>query len=122
MPLRRLALLTLSIALPGCTGARGDDYRVAVIKFQQETCTFCPGGDAPTEDWTRLGFVLIRGTAMILEGGSADGRPAEEEAECRSAEALLREKYSQYETVPLGGPDSLFIRITLERATSWGMI
>jgi PPOX class probable F420-dependent enzyme len=74
------------------------------------------------EDWTRLGFVLIRGTAMILEDGPADGRPAGEEAECRGAEALLREKYPQYETVPLGGPDSLFIRITLERATSWGMI
>ena len=59
---------------------------------------------------------------MILESGSADGRPAEEEAECRRAEALLREKYPQYETVPLGGPGSLFIRITLEWATSWGMI
>ena len=74
------------------------------------------------EDWTRLGFVLFRGTAMILESGAADGRPAEEEAECRRAEALLREKYPQYETVPLGGPGGLFIRITLERATSWGVI
>jgi PPOX class probable F420-dependent enzyme len=74
------------------------------------------------EDWAHLGFVLIRGTAMILESGSAGGRLAEEEEECRGAEALLREKYPQYETVPLGGPDSLFIRISLERATSWGMI
>ncbi len=74
------------------------------------------------EDWTHLGFVLIRGTAMILESGSAKGHPAEEEAECRKAELLLREKYPQYETFPLGGPDSLFIRITLERVTSWGMI
>ena len=74
------------------------------------------------EDWTRLAFVLLRGTAAVLEGGQAAGLPAEEEAERRSAEALLREKYPQYETVSLGGPDGLFIRITLERATSWGMI
>lgn len=74
------------------------------------------------EDWARLGFVLIRGTAMILESGSADSRPAKKEAECRSAEALLREKYPQYEKVPLGGPGCLFIRITLDQVTSWGII
>ncbi|MEE2847083.1 MAG: hypothetical protein VX956_11445, partial [Gemmatimonadota bacterium] len=73
MPLRRLALLTLSIALPGCTGARGDDYRVAVIKFQQETCTFCPGGDAPTEDWTRLGPLLVADQVLTEGGGYIDG-------------------------------------------------
>ncbi len=30
------------------------EWRVAVISFQHETCTFCPGGDVTVEDWTRL--------------------------------------------------------------------
>ncbi len=74
------------------------------------------------EDWTRLAFVLLRGTAAVLEGGQAAGLPAEEETERRRAEALLREKYPQYENVSLGGPDGLFIRITLGRAITWGAI
>jgi microcystin degradation protein MlrC len=28
---------------------------VAVIRYQHETCTFCPGGDTDVEAWTRLG-------------------------------------------------------------------
>ena len=33
-------------------------YRVAVIRYQHETCTFCPGGDTQIEDWTRNGPYL----------------------------------------------------------------
>lgn len=29
-----------------------ESYRVAVIHYQHETCTFCPGGDTETEDWS----------------------------------------------------------------------
>ena len=29
-------------------------FRVAVIRYQHETCTFCPGGDIGIEDWTRF--------------------------------------------------------------------
>ncbi len=32
----------------------GKSYRVAVIRYQHETCTFCPGGDTQIEDWTRI--------------------------------------------------------------------
>jgi microcystin degradation protein MlrC len=28
--------------------------RIAVIRYQHETCTFCPGGDTEIEDWTRI--------------------------------------------------------------------
>ena len=28
--------------------------RIAIARFQHETCTFCPGGDTDIEDWTRL--------------------------------------------------------------------
>ncbi|HIF24326.1 MAG TPA: hypothetical protein EYQ27_21055 [Gemmatimonadetes bacterium] len=96
MPLRRLALLTLSIALPGCTGARGDDYRVAVIKFQQETCTFCPGGDAPTEDWTRLGPLLVADQVLTEGGGYIDGFVEQ------------AEDYADMELIGLTSPDNLF--------------
>ena len=33
---------------------REDPFRIAVARFQHETCTFCPGGDTDVEDWTRL--------------------------------------------------------------------
>ncbi|UCC75228.1 MAG: M81 family metallopeptidase [Gemmatimonadota bacterium] len=41
-------------AVVGCTGGSGDSFRVAVIRYQHETCTFCPGGDTEIEDWTRI--------------------------------------------------------------------
>jgi microcystin degradation protein MlrC len=48
--------------------ARSAPYRVAVIRYQHETCTFCPGGDTEVEDWTRS-RPLLRG-AEVLESGS----------------------------------------------------
>jgi hypothetical protein len=29
-------------------------FKVAVARFQHETCTFCPGGDMGIDDWTRI--------------------------------------------------------------------
>lgn len=59
---RMLAALPLLWGLacaPGDGPARqaGDEdgpWRVAVIRYQHETCTFCPGGDTEVEDWTRI--------------------------------------------------------------------
>jgi len=42
------------------------------------------------EDWTRLGWVMIRGDARIDEAGSAA--------------AALRARYAQLETIPADGP------------------
>lgn len=39
-------------------------FKVAVMRFQHETCTFCPGGDMGVEDWTRLGPPL-KGDALV---------------------------------------------------------
>jgi microcystin degradation protein MlrC len=37
------------------TGSGADGrFKVAVARFQHETCTFCPGGDMGIEDWTRI--------------------------------------------------------------------
>jgi microcystin degradation protein MlrC len=51
-----LALAGMCLALVGCTqrGTEADPYRIAIARFQQETCTFCPGGDTDVERWTRL--------------------------------------------------------------------
>ncbi len=48
-------LIPLVLVLAGCTAeSSGDAYRVAVIRYQHETCTFCPGGDTEVEHWTRI--------------------------------------------------------------------
>ena len=59
------------------------------------------------EDWSRLAWVLLEGVATILESG--DERDA--------AAKLLREKYAQYETLPLEGRP--IVRIEIEHEAEW---
>jgi PPOX class probable F420-dependent enzyme len=63
------------------------------------------------EDWTRLGWVMLRGPAEILEDGG-DG------AEHGLAQALLRARYPQYRAMQLA--DLPVIAIRIERVASWG--
>ena len=55
--LRHIPVVFATLALGGCNSAPNDPpdrtYRVAVISFSHETCTFCPGPDVSVEDWTR---------------------------------------------------------------------
>ena len=60
------------------------------------------------EDWTRLGWVMLRGPAEIIAEGAEHDR----------AQALLRSRYPQYRNMELGGLPVIAIRI--ERVTSWG--
>lgn len=60
------------------------------------------------EDWSRLGWVMLRGAAEILESGAEHDR----------AQALLRERYPQYRTMALEDLPVLALRIT--SATGWG--
>jgi len=60
------------------------------------------------EDWTRLGWVMLRGPAEILAEGAEHDR----------AQALLRSRYPQYRGMALDGLPVIAIRI--ERVTSWG--
>ena len=60
------------------------------------------------EDWNRLGWVMLRGRAEILERGEEHDR----------AQALLRERYLQYRAMNLAGLPVIAIRIA--RAASWG--
>ena len=88
--------MVLALAMGSCSPPEQPTFRVAVAKFQQETCTFCPGGDAPTEDWTRLG-PLLKGDDVINSGGSY----------VRGFAAQARD-YGDMELVGLTSPNRLF--------------
>lgn len=60
------------------------------------------------DDWSQLGWVMVRGTADILEDGG----------EHADAQALLRERYPQYRTMNLA--DLPVIAVRIERVASWG--
>src|SRR6516162_8425387 len=60
------------------------------------------------EDWTRLGWVMLRGPAEILANGAEHDR----------AQSLLRARYPQYRGMALD--DLPVIAIRIARVTSWG--
>ncbi len=64
--------------------------------------------DRYEEDWTRLGWVLLRGRAEILLTGP----------EHDQAQAQLSSRYRQYATMDLAPLPVIALRI--ERVTSWG--
>lgn len=63
--------------------------------------------DVWDEDWSKLRYVLLEGTADVLESGPERDR----------AIALLEAKYPQYRTLPLA--DAPVIRVTVERRIEW---
>jgi PPOX class probable F420-dependent enzyme len=60
------------------------------------------------EDWKRLGWVMLRGPAEILDNGSEHDR----------AQALLCARYPQYRAMRLSGLPVIAVRI--ERVVHWG--
>ena len=60
------------------------------------------------EDWTQLGWIMLRGPAEILAEGAEHDR----------AQALLRSRYPQYQRMELDGLPVIAIRIA--RVTCWG--
>ena len=64
--------------------------------------------DRYDDDWTLLGWVMLRGRAEILIGGS----------EHDAAQALLRVRYPQLAAMEIG--KLAVIALRLERVTSWG--
>ena len=61
-------------------------------------------------DWSRLGWVMLRGRAEILRTGAEHDR----------AQRVLRTRYPQYHTMELESYPVIAIRI--ERTTSWGAL
>lgn len=64
--------------------------------------------DRYAEDWTQLGWVMLRGRAEILHAGTEHDR----------AQDLLRARYPQYCAMALA--DLPVIALRVERVTSWG--
>lgn len=64
--------------------------------------------DRYDEDWSRLGWVMLRGRAEVLLDG----------AEHDAAQAMLRERYVQYRAMRLAALPVIALRI--ERVASWG--
>jgi len=62
------------------------------------------------EDWSRLAFVQLRGTAALLHEG----------AEYKRALRLLTRKYPQYQSLPLAGRP--VIAVTVEGVVAWGRL
>ena len=52
--------------------ASGERLRIAVAKFQHETCTFCPGGDTDVQAWTRRRPPYV-GEDLFESGGYVRG-------------------------------------------------
>jgi len=61
-------------------------------------------------DWSRLGFVLLRGSARVLSRG----------AEHERAVGALRAKYAQYRAMALDRRP--VIAADIERVTTWGQL
>jgi PPOX class probable F420-dependent enzyme len=64
--------------------------------------------DRYDEDWSKLGWVMLRGRAEILDGG----------AEHDDAQARLQSRYNQLAAMSLTTLPVIALRI--ERVTSWG--
>ena len=60
------------------------------------------------EDWSRLGWIMLRGRAEILAEGAEHDR----------AQRLLRDRYVQYRAMELGEMPVIALRI--EQVTVWG--
>ena len=89
---------------PKRTGDRRRLRRVQNVEFNGRASVVV---DVWDEDWSRLRYVLLDGTADLIETGPERDR----------AVALLEAKYPQYRAMPLG--DAPVIRVTVEHRVDW---
>lgn len=68
--------------------------------------------DDYADDWTQLAYVLVSGTALLLE----------DEGEYTRALSLLRERYPQYRQMDLSFARNPMVRITPTKVHAWGRI
>jgi PPOX class probable F420-dependent enzyme len=87
---------------------KGDPRRLKRLRNILDNPKAAFVADHYDDDWSRLGWVMLRGTAEILLDGPEHGR----------AQALLRARYSQYRAMALDGLPVIAVRI--ERVASWG--
>ena len=70
-------------------------YKVAVLQYMQETCTFCPGGDSEIADRTRR-VAFVTGDDLIKSGGFVGGF------------VHTAAQFDDMEIVGLNSPDDVF--------------
>lgn len=68
--------------------------------------------DVYHEDWNRIGFIIIHGTAEVIDSGK----------EYRESLRILSEKYIQYKEMNLSELSLPVIKIIPSRIISWGSI
>ena len=87
---------------------KGDPRALRRLKNISENPVAAFVADRYEEDWTRLGWIMLRGQAEILADGAEHDR----------AQALLQSRYRQYRRMKLD--DLPVIALRVERVTSWG--
>jgi PPOX class probable F420-dependent enzyme len=68
--------------------------------------------DDYADDWTQLAYVLVNGTATVVE----------DKEEYTRALTLLRERYPQYRVMDLTFARNALVRITPTRIHAWGKV
>jgi PPOX class probable F420-dependent enzyme len=86
------------------------DVPLKRIRNIQENPVVAVTVDRWDEDWTRLGWIMLRGTAQILTDGD----------EHDQAQNMLRARYPQYRTMDLKPLPVIAVRI--QRVLSWGAL
>lgn len=107
--------------VPVCFCLRGDSLYVTVdekpkradvplkrLRNIGENPAVAVTADRWDEDWTRLGWIMLRGRALILAGGG----------EHDQAQDLLRLRYPQYRAMDLAPLPVIAVRVA--RVSSWG--
>jgi PPOX class probable F420-dependent enzyme len=87
---------------------KGDPLRLKRLRNIAENPVAAVVVDRYDEDWTRLGWVMLRGRAEILAAGEEHDR----------AQTLLRQRYPQLAAMDIAALPVIALRIA--RAVSWG--
>lgn len=104
------SLSGLSLYITADEKPKRTDIPLKRIRNIQENPAVAVTADRWDEDWTRLGWIMLRGTAEIL----ATGREHDQ------AQDQLRSRYPQYRTMHLEPLPVIAVRI--RRVLSWGIL
>lgn len=91
----KLAIALLLLCSFHAGAAQDKTYKVAVLRYMQETCTFCPGGDSEIADRTKR-VAFVKGESLIKSGGFVGGF------------IHTAQQFDDMEVVGLNSPDSVF--------------
>jgi PPOX class probable F420-dependent enzyme len=106
-----------SYVVPICFAIDGDDCYIVTsdnnrrARNVRENPQAAMVADHYEDDWKRIGYVVIRGRAELLESGPEHEKAAQ----------LLRTRYPQFENMdPV--EERLMLVIRVEHATGWGVL